>query len=325
MSAAGTPSADGAGASSRESSAIGFIGLGRMGRPMAGHIAARGHRVVIHDTNPAACIGFDAATVAASPKEVADRCGIVFSCVATTEGYDDVALGPQGLCAGTAVRTYVHLGTTGAAHIRGLAAALARVGIETLDAPISGGVVGAVNGKLASMVSGPADALARARPLIDCYSRVVFDFGRKPGTAQVAKIINNNISTTNLVAAIEGLTLGIKAGIDSAQLADLIAAGTGSSLANDAMVRQHVVTRDFTWGSTMQIILKDLCAWQELADELKVGCPINRAASDLFVAAITRLGFDEDITAVAKFIEQNEGVSIGSAARHSARSRLLTP
>ena len=318
MSAADTPSPDGAGASSREPSAIGFIGLGRMGRPMAGHIAAGGHRVVIHDTNPAACIGFDAAAVAASPKEVADRCGIVFSCVATTEGYDEVALGPLGLCTGTAVRTYVHLGTTGAAHVRRLAAALARAGIETLDAPISGGVVGAVNAKLASMVSGPADALARARPLIDCYSRVVFDFGREPGTAQAVKIINNTISTTNLVAAIEGLTLGIKAGVDPAQLADLIAAGTGSSLANDAMVRQHVVTRDFAWGSTMQIILKDLRAWQELADELKVGCPINRAASDLFVAAIARLGFDEDITAVAKFIEQNEGVSIGSAARPSA-------
>ena len=315
MSAADTPSPDGAGASSQQPPAIGFIGLGRMGRPMAGHIAARGHRVVVHDTHPAACVGIDAAAVAASPKEVADRCEIVFSCVATTEGYDEVALGPQGLSTGTTVRTYVHLGTTGAAHIRGLAAALARAGIDALDAPISGGVVGAINAKLASMVSGPADALARARPLIDCYSRVVFDFGREPGTAQVAKIINNNISTTNLVAAIEGLTLGIKAGVDPAQLADLIAAGTGSSLANDAMVRRHVVTRDFAWGGTMQIILKDLRAWQELADELKAGCPISRAASDLFVAAIARLGLDEDITAVAKFIEQNEGVSVGSAAR----------
>lgn len=291
---------------------VGFVGLGRMGRPMAEHIASRGFEVVVHDLLPDACKGFDRGNVSVSPKGVADRCPTVFSCVSTTEGYDEVALGPDGLGKGRLIKTYVHLGTTGVQHVQNLAKALNGLGIKTVDAPISGGVVGAVNGTLATMASGPAEALSVARPIIDCYSRVVFDFGRDPGTAQAVKVINNNISTTNLVAAIEGLTMGIKAGADPSQLCALIAAGTGSSLANDVIVNKHILNRAFDWGGALKIIRKDLLAWQELAGQIQSDCPINRAASEFFIDAINMLGLDEDITAVAKYIEQRERVLICS-------------
>ncbi|MFM8555267.1 MAG: NAD(P)-dependent oxidoreductase [Betaproteobacteria bacterium] len=297
---------------------IGFIGLGRMGRPMVGHIAARGHQVMVFDTNPSACQDFPAESIASSPREIAEHCEVIFSCVATTDAYDQVAIGEQGLRDGRAVRTYVHLGTTGAAHIRGLSQTLARSGIATVDAPISGGVIGAVNGTLATIASGAPSALTLARPFIECYSRAVFDFGPQPGTAQAVKVINNNISSTNLMVAIEGLTLGLRAGADPGMLADLIAAGTGSSLANDVMVRNHVVTRDFAWGGAMQIILKDLRAWKSLAEELQADCPINRAACERFIAAIEQLGPSEDITGVAKFIEQQEGVVLRSQVKTNA-------
>jgi len=296
-------------------SAIGFVGLGRMGRPMVERILERGHAVVVHDADPGACAGLAGATVAGDAREVADRCETVFSCVSTVDAYDAVALGPRGLAGGALIRTYVHLGTTGVAHIEGLAGTLAASGIETLDAPISGGVVGAVAGALASMVSGPATALDRARPVIDCYSRVVLNFGRAPGIAQAVKLINNNIATTNLMASIEGLAMAIRAGADPGKVADLIAAGTGSSHANDVIVRQQVVTRRFDWGGSLQIIGKDLRAWQALADRLAVACPLNRAAASLFVETIGHLDIDDDITDVARIIEGREGVRIGAGDR----------
>jgi 3-hydroxyisobutyrate dehydrogenase-like beta-hydroxyacid dehydrogenase len=290
--------------------AVGFIGLGQIGLPIAQQIACRDHRLVVHDLDREASSRVVGAEVAEDARQIADQCDIVFSCVSSTKDYDEVALGRRGLIGGAKLRVYVHLGTTGVAHVRRLAAALSGSGVDTIDAPVSGGVVGALNGTLTSMLSGSPAALSRARPVISCYSRFLFDFGDDPGMAQIVKIINNNIANANLITAIEGLAMGVKAGVDPIRLADTIAAGTGSSFANDTMIRREVLTGSFAWGGSLQIILKDLLAWGELADELNVRCALNRTAADLFVAAIKELGPNNDITEVAKIIEKNEGVAV---------------
>ena len=191
-------------------------------------------------------------------------------------------------------------------HICEIADHLASFGIDTVDAPISGGVIGAINGTLASMVSGSPIALIQVKPLIECYSKIIVEFGDKVGAAQAVKLINNTLSNTNLLAAIEGIEMGVKAGIDPDQLVKVVMMGTGGSRALETMVIEHVMTKKFAWGGPLKIIKKDLEAWQLMANELKVECALNRTASDIFLAGIDDLGVHEDITAIAKYIQKKE-------------------
>ena len=285
---------------------IGFIGLGRMGSPMAQRIKNAGHQLVLCDINPAVTNEFMDDCFVNSARAVADACEIVFSCLPTIDAFNETVLGKSGIAKGNRIKTYVHLGTTGVKHICEIADHLSSFGIDTVDAPISGGVIGAINGTLASMVSGSPIALIQVKPLIECYSKIIVEFGDKVGAAQAVKLINNTLSNTNLLAAIEGIEMGVKAGIDPDQLVKVVMMGTGGSRALETMVIEHVMTKKFAWGGPLQIIKKDLEAWQLMANELKVECALNRTASDIFLAGIDDLGVHEDITAIAKYIQKKE-------------------
>jgi 3-hydroxyisobutyrate dehydrogenase-like beta-hydroxyacid dehydrogenase len=287
---------------------IGFIGLGRMGRPMVERIVKQGFSLCVFDHDPLSCASIKGVTVAQSPQEIGSICNIVFSCVSTADAYDAVALGPKGFASGGATQIYVHLGTTGAAHVQKLAHALNAFNIDTLDAPMSGGVVGAVDGALVSMVSGSPDTLAHVKKLIGSYSGRIMNFGPAIGVAQIAKLINNGLLYANLLAALEGLVMGMKAGIAPPLLADLIAASSGSSYANDIIIRRDVVTGSFAWGGTVEILRKDLMAWQALADQLGVELPLNRAAADIFLKTIKPMTISEDFTRVIDLVEKREGI-----------------
>ena len=286
--------------------AIGFIGLGRMGSPMAQRIKKAGYQLVLCDINLAVANEFGDDCFVNSARAVANACDIVFSCLPTIEAFNETVLSKSGIANGKRIKTYVHLGTTGVKHIIEIADHLATFGIDTVDAPISGGVIGAINGTLASMISGFPNALIQVKPLIECYSKIIVEFGDKVGAAQAVKLINNTLSNTNLLAAIEGIEMGIKAGIDPDQLVKVVKMGTGSSRALETMVIEHVMTKKFAWGGPLQIIKKDLEAWRLMADELKVECALNRAASDIFSAGIDYLGEQDDITSIAKYIQKKE-------------------
>lgn len=281
-----------------------------MGKPMLSHLLAGGHRAVAHDVVPQATAGLGGCEIATSPKAIADTCKIVFGCLPTVEAFDAVVCGANGLVQGSAIKLYVHLGTTGLAHVRGLAATLAATGIEMLDAPISGGVSRATDGTLATMVSGPATAIRRARPLFECYSASITEFGEAPGAAQAAKLINNMLSAANMALAVEGLLAGVKAGIAPAQLMTLLSNGTGSSNALVTKVATHVITRRFDWGGALSIVAKDMTAWQQMADELELVCPLSRHVHQVYMDAVASLSPSECMTAAAKHLERVEGVTI---------------
>lgn len=289
---------------------VGFVGCGRMGRPMLGHILARGHRAIAYDIDPKATAGLSGCEAVPSPTHVANVCEIVFGCLPTVEAFDAVVSGPQGVIHGKAIRLYVHLGTTGLAHTRKLAATLAKAKIQMLDAPISGGVARATDGTLASMVSGQAEAVRRARPLLECYSGSITEFGEAPGAAQAAKLINNMLSAANMALAVEGVLAGVKAGIKPAQLMALLSNGTGSSNALTTKVAEHVITRRFDWGGALSIVGKDMTAWKQMADELELICPLSRHVYQVYMDAVATMAPTECMTAAAKHIEHIEGVSI---------------
>jgi len=214
-----------------------------MGSPMAQRIKNAGYQLVLRDIDIAVTSEFRDDCFVKSARAVADACEIVFSCLPTIDAFNETVLGKSGIAKGKRIKTYVHLGTTGVKHICEIADYLSSFGVDTLDAPISGGVIGAINGTLASMVSGSPNVLIQVKPLIECYSKIIVEFGDKVGAAQAVKLINNTLSNTNLLAAIEGIEMGVKAGIDPDQLVKVVMMGTGGSRALETMVIEHVMTK----------------------------------------------------------------------------------
>ena len=291
-------------------SPVGLIGCGRMGRPMLEHILAGGFHGVVFDTRATAAEGLGNVHVAGSAREVADACTIVLGCVPTMAAFDAAVLGAGGIVEGRTVAVYVHLGTTGLRHVRQLATRLGAAGISLVDAPMSGGVARAVAGKLASMAAGARPALQAARPVIERYSASIVDLGPEPGAAQAVKLVNNMLSAANLALAVEGLLAGVKAGIDPGALVELLRRGTGNSDALSTKVVGHVLPRSFDWGGSLEVIAKDMAAWREMADSLDLQCPLSRKVHDTYMTAIAQLGTRADMTDIARYLENIEGVTI---------------
>jgi 3-hydroxyisobutyrate dehydrogenase-like beta-hydroxyacid dehydrogenase len=213
---------------------IGFVGLGQMGGPMSRRLRAAGHALVVHDLRAEAtdALVAEGAETASSPAEVADRAEVVLVSLPTPQVVREVALGPDGLIHGDATRTYVDLSTTGQAVAMEVAAALAERGTLPIDAPVSGGVRGAINGTLAVMAAGPAAELERVRPLLEVFGRV-FHVGDRPGLGQLMKLANNFLSASAIVATAEAVVLGVKGGLDPATMLDVINASTGRNTASE--------------------------------------------------------------------------------------------
>ena len=277
---------------------------------MLEHIVAGGFHAIVFDTSPTAAHGLANVRVAASAREVADACAIVLGCVPTVEAYDATVLGPGGVIEGSKIAVYVHLGTTGQRHVQQLAASLSAAGIALIDAPMSGGVERAVSGTLATMVAGARPALQAARPVIERYSGSIVDLGPEPSAAQAVKLVNNMLSAANLALAVEGLLAGVKAGIDPGALVELLLRGTGNSDALSTKVVGHVLPRTFDWGGSLEVIAKDMTAWREMADSLHLQCPLSRKVHEIYMAAISQLGKQADMTDIARYLEGIERVTV---------------
>jgi 3-hydroxyisobutyrate dehydrogenase len=211
---------------------VAFIGLGVMGFPMAGHLAANGHDVTVYNRNPAraeAWVVKHKGRSAASPAGAARGAEIVFSCVGADDDVRAVTLGKDGAFgAMDKGAIFADHTTASAAVARELDAAARERGLGFLDAPVSGGQAGAENGKLTVMVGGEAAAFARAKPVMDCYGRAVTLMG-PAGSGQLTKMVNQ-ICIAGLVQGLaEGLAFAQKAGLDGALVVDVISKGAAQS------------------------------------------------------------------------------------------------
>src|SRR5215475_440498 len=171
---------------------LGVIGTGRMGGPMAGRLMDAGYSLVIYDTQSEAMQPLlkRGAQQAKSPADVASRAEIVLASLPTPDIVRAVALGEDGVIQGTTVKTFIDLSTTGPRVAAMVAAGLAARGIVAVDAPVSGGVLGAKNGTLAVMASGPRAALDALQPVFTCFGKPFF-VGEAPGLGQTMKLVNN--------------------------------------------------------------------------------------------------------------------------------------
>jgi 3-hydroxyisobutyrate dehydrogenase-like beta-hydroxyacid dehydrogenase len=291
---------------------IGFIGLGKMGFPMARRLIEAGHQLVIYDQRREAmdqlvALGAQAAT---SPKDVADRAENVFASLPSLQASLDVATGDNGVSTGTRVKRFVDLSTIGsqmAVRIHGL---LAKRNIVQIDSPVSGGVAGAEKGTLAVMVSGPRADFDMLKPALDVIGKVFF-IGEKPGSAQTMKLANNFLSATAIVATSEAVVMGVKAGLDPAVMIDVFNAGSGLNTASRDKFPKSVLPRTFDFGFATGLMVKDVRLCLEEAKSLGLSLEVAEAVGKLWETVIREMGADSDFTAAIKPIEQRAGVVVG--------------
>jgi 2-hydroxy-3-oxopropionate reductase len=266
--------------------AIGFIGLGVMGREMARHLVRAGHEVRAYDMKTEAVeeLAREGAVAAASVAEAADGAEVVITMLPDTPQVEEVVLGPGGLLQNPpAGRLLVDMSTIAPTATRRMAAQLAQAGIAMLDAPVSGGPTGAKAAKLSIMVGGSEDAVARARPVLEAMGTTIIHVGES-GAGQTVKACNQLICAMNLQAICEAFALGRAAGLDLEKLREVLLGGAASSwmLQN---LGPLMLAKDASAGFRIDLKLKDLRLAGELAFELGVPLPGTALATSLYLEA----------------------------------------
>jgi len=286
---------------------IGYIGLGAMGRPMAVNITEAGHDVVVFDLNEnqTKILAQRGASVARSPKEVADEADYILTCLPSIAAAEAVALGKDGVIAGSRAKAFVNMGTTGSAFARLTAEAMNAVGKAYLDAPISGGPPGAEAGTLGVMCSGDRSTFEALKDnALEAISAKLVYLGEKPGAAQVMKLVNNIIFFGNVAVAMEALTLGAKAGLSAEQMLEVINASSGRNTATEWLIPNHVLNRAFDFGGANYIIAKDLDLWRQEVEAFETPMQLGVNMRTLYLQSMWKEGMDADITTLLKTLEE---------------------
>jgi len=290
---------------------LGFIGLGRMGGPMAGRLLEAGYSLTVFDTNEAAVrpLADRGATVASSPAEVASQASTVLMCLPMPSVVQAVALGENGIIAGERVERVIDLSTTGPAVATTVAKGLAERGVTLVDAPVSGGVRGARSGTLAVMISCPKNTLQIVEPILKVFGRTFFT-GEKPGLAQVVKLANNLLAATALVVSSEALAMGVKAGVDPKIMVEIINASSGRNSATEDKFPRAILPRTFDFGFTTGLSYKDVRLCVDEAESMGVPMVVGAAVRQMLAVTQAKFGPDSDFTSIAKVVEEWAGVEI---------------
>ena len=294
---------------------IGFVGIGRMGAPMASRLIEAGHSLVVFDTQVDAVTTLVArgAIAAQSVAEVGRMADTVLISLPTPDVVREVVTGENGLSTGDRVKTIIDLSTTGPSTAKLVAAHLADRGIDWIDCPVSGGVTGAKAGTLAVIASGPREAFDAAEPLLTCFGKLFYT-GEKPGLAQSAKLANNLLAAAALVISSEAMAMAVKSGVDAEVMIDIINSGSGRNSATQDKFPRAVLTRTFDFGFATGLSYKDVRLCIEEAEAMGIPMVAGSAVRQMLAVTKARFGADSDFTNVARVLEEWAGVEIGRKA-----------
>jgi 3-hydroxyisobutyrate dehydrogenase-like beta-hydroxyacid dehydrogenase len=290
---------------------LGFIGVGRMGGPMAQRLMDAGYGLHVFDTDAAAVKTLVArgAKAASSPADVASKADIVLVSLPTPPIVQAVALGEQGVAHGSAVRTLIDLSTTGPGMANVVAKGLSGRNIAWVDAPVSGGIAGAKGGTLAVMVSCPRATYQTVEPILKVFGRLFFT-GEKPGLAQTAKLANNLLAAAALVVSSEAIAMGVKAGLDPKVMIDIINVSSGRNSATQDKFPKSVLTRTFDFGFATGLSYKDVRLCVDEAEALGVPMVVGAAVREMLAITNAMYGPTSDFTSIARVVEEWAGVEI---------------
>ncbi len=294
---------------------IGFIGLGNMGAALARRLMAE-NTVHVWDINGAAvdALVAEGAVAANGPGGIgASGAGVVVTCLPTSNQVEAVIFGEGGVASSAATGTLIVDMTTGdPLATKAMAARLAEQGIDLIDAPVSGGVVGAVQGTIAIMVGAPDALYEKARTALSPVSPNIFHAG-ETGAGHAMKLINNMISSCVRLATFEGLTLAVKAGIEPMRFAEILSKGSGRGYVADTTLPKYVIPDRKDQGFGLALMHKDLTLATKLGQDMKVPLMCGNYAREVFRAALNDLGDEVDITQLIRLFEQAAGVDVCAA------------
>jgi 2-hydroxy-3-oxopropionate reductase len=285
---------------------VGFIGLGIMGRPMALNLVKAGYPLVVHNRTRAKVDEFVAEAggdAAATPREVAERAEVVITMLPDSPDVEEVYLGEDGVIAGARDhQLLIDMSSVAPATAQAVSAAAREVGADALDAPVSGGDVGARDGTLSIMVGGPEEAFERARPIFEVLGKTIVRLG-EAGAGQTAKACNQMLVAITIEAVSEALVLASKAGVDPERLIEVLSGGLAGNRVMEVR-RRNFLEHDFTPGFKLELHHKDLGIALRTARELGVYVPTT-AIVDQMLGALQAAGDGGlDHSALLKLIEQ---------------------
>ena len=287
---------------------LGFIGVGRMGDPMARNLLTAGFDLTTYDTSAAAIepIAALGASVAKSPTEVGSAAEIVIVSLPTPNIVRDVA---SQVAEGTKVKIFIDVSTTGPRMASEIAALLAEKRIVAVDAPVTGGVGGARKGTLAVMLACPKDTIERVSPVLEPIGKIFF-LGERPGSGQLMKLANNLLSAAALAVTSEVMVMGVKGGLDPKVMLDVINSGTGRNSASVDKFPRAILPRTFDFGFAIGLLLKDVKLCMDEAAGLGVPMITGGAIHQLLQITSLRQGADADFTTIVKSVEEWAGVEV---------------
>lgn len=286
-------------------SKIGFIGAGIMGRPMAGHLQAGGHEIyLVQHNSPLPQELLDGGAVAcASAKEVAQQADVIIAIVPDTPQVEEVLFSENGVAAGLSPgKLFIDMSSISPIETKGFAARLNELGCDYLDAPVSGGEVGAKAASLTIMVGGPQSAFDRALPIFNLMGKSVTLVGENNGAGQTCKVANQIIVALNIEAVSEALVFVSKAGVDPRRVREALMGG----FANSKILEVHgerMINRTFDPGFRIGLHQKDLNIALDGARALGVALPNTANTQELFNACQGQGLGERDHSAMVRALE----------------------
>ena len=292
---------------------IGFIGLGIMGTPMAGHLIVAGHQLFVFKRGPMPeAISHSGATTCSTPRQVAERADIIFTMVPDTPDVESVLFGADGIAAGLAPgKTVVDMSSISPIATKVFAEKINALGCDYLDAPVSGGQVGAKNATLSIMVGGPEATFERIKPLFELMGKNITLVGGN-GDGQTAKVANQIIVALNIEAVGEALLFAARAGADPARVRQALMGGFASSKILEVH-GERMIKRTFDPGFRIELHQKDLNLALSSARALGVSLPNTAMAQELFNSCAAHGGKGWDHSAMVRALEKMANFEIGQS------------
>lgn len=290
---------------------VGFIGLGNVGAKLSGSLLRNGVAVSVHDLDAAKCAEFEArgAKIGKTPAQMMRDCDIVITCLPHPKISAAIVEGPDGLLEGiTEGKIWLEMSTTDAAEIKRLAALVTQAGGAAVDCPVSGGCHRADTGNISIFAGCERDVFERVLPLLTKMGRRVLHTG-EVGSASVLKVITNYLATANLLSCCEALTVAKAAGMDLGISYEAIRISSGTSFVHET--ESQVIlngSRDISF--TMDLVLKDIGLFQEVADKAGVPLEISPLMIDIFKDGIARFGERELSPNIIRRLEEATGLDI---------------
>ena len=290
--------------------AVGFIGIGKMGWPMATNLVKAGFDVCVADEQPGRAASFAAEVGgrgALSNREAADGADALVTMLPTS-GHVVAAL-DEASTALTPGLIVVEMSSGVPSMTQSLASELRNRGVTLVDCPVSGGVARAVTGELSMMVGGESEAVARIGPLLRAMGKSVHHCGAA-GAGHAMKALNNLVSAGGFLVGIEALLIGKRFGLEPARMLEVLNASTGTNNSTQNKFAQFVLSRAFDSGFGLDLMVKDLGIATDMADDAGVVAPFSTLCAQIWASAANVMGPGRDHTEMARFSETVAGFEV---------------